>query len=130
MRRACSSKAVLQRDLDNPLIAGIQSVIPTDVIENLSEGIRLRHIVDRNVRDERIGQIEGFRANLHGLALHNFEVAGKSQVDLDIDIRPASPKFQGTCRKNQKSYDKKRNLFDDAQRILKDLQLEDSVTGS
>ena len=48
----------------------------------------------------------------------------KSQVDLDIKIVRTPPKFQGTCKKNQKSYDKKRKLFDSAQKIVKTLELE------
>ena len=45
----------------------------------------------------------------------------ESQVELDIEIRRTSPKFEGTCRKNQSRYDDKRKLFDAAQQIVKDL---------
>ncbi len=48
----------------------------------------------------------------------------KSQVDLDIKIVRTPPKFQGTCKKNQKSYEKTRKLFDSAQKIVKTLELE------
>ena len=47
----------------------------------------------------------------------------KSQVELDIELLRDPPKFQGICRKNQSRYDKKRKLFNRAQKIVKDLQL-------
>lgn len=47
----------------------------------------------------------------------------KSGVDLDITIRKRAPKFDGTCRKNQKSYDQQRALFDSAQKIMQALQI-------
>jgi predicted 2-oxoglutarate/Fe(II)-dependent dioxygenase YbiX len=47
----------------------------------------------------------------------------KSQVEMDIKIVKTPPKFQGTCRKNQRRYDNQRNLFDAAQKILEELQL-------
>lgn len=53
--------------------------------------------------------------------LHIESEIEKSQVDLEIDIRKRSPKFDGTCRKNQTSYDKARKLFDSAQKIVAEL---------
>lgn len=53
--------------------------------------------------------------------LHIESNVEKSQVDLDIKIRRAPPKFEGTCRKNQSRYNNKRKLFDSAQQIVKDL---------
>ena len=53
--------------------------------------------------------------------LHIESEVAKSRVELDIEIRRAPPKFEGTCRKNQSRYDYKRELFDSAQQIVKDL---------
>jgi hypothetical protein len=53
--------------------------------------------------------------------LHIESEVEKSQVELDIEIRRAPPKFEGTCKKNQNKYDNKRELFDNAQQIVKDL---------
>jgi predicted 2-oxoglutarate/Fe(II)-dependent dioxygenase YbiX len=53
--------------------------------------------------------------------LHIESKVEESQVELDIEIRRTSPKFEGTCRKNQSRYDNKRKLFDSAQQIVKDL---------
>lgn len=53
--------------------------------------------------------------------LHIESKVKESQVDLDIEIRRRPPKFEGTCRKNHRSYNNKRKLFDSAQQIVKDL---------
>ena len=53
--------------------------------------------------------------------LHIESEIQKSRIDLDIEIRRTPPKFQGTCRKNQNRYDKQRQLFDNAQEIVKEL---------
>ncbi|MBE2199532.1 MAG: 2OG-Fe(II) oxygenase [Anaerolinea sp.] len=53
--------------------------------------------------------------------LHIEAKVEESQVELDIEIRHAPPKFEGTCRKNQSRYDSKRKLFDSAQQIVKEL---------
>lgn len=53
--------------------------------------------------------------------LHIESEVEKSRVELDIEIRRSPPKFEGTCRKNQSRYDYKRELFESAQQILKDL---------
>lgn len=53
--------------------------------------------------------------------LHIESKVEESQVELDVEIRRAPPKFAGTCRKNQSRYDNKRNLFDSAQQIVKEL---------
>jgi predicted 2-oxoglutarate/Fe(II)-dependent dioxygenase YbiX len=53
--------------------------------------------------------------------LHIESEVEKSQVELDIEIRRTPPKFEGTCRKNQSRYDNKRELFENAQQIVKDL---------
>jgi hypothetical protein len=53
--------------------------------------------------------------------LHIETEVEKSQVELDIEIRRTPPKFAGTCRKNQRRYDNKRELFDTAQQISKEL---------
>jgi predicted 2-oxoglutarate/Fe(II)-dependent dioxygenase YbiX len=45
----------------------------------------------------------------------------ESQVEIDVEIRRRSPKFDGTCRKNQRRYDHKRELFDTAQKIVIEL---------
>ena len=50
----------------------------------------------------------------------------KSKVDLDIEIIRSPPKFQGICRKNQNRYENKRQLFDSAQKIVKELQLDNN----
>ena len=47
----------------------------------------------------------------------------KSQVDLDIIITKSPPKFYGTCIKNQNRFDYQLNLFNQAQKTLKELQL-------
>ena len=53
--------------------------------------------------------------------LHIEAKAEESQVEIDVAIHRRRPKFDGTCRKNQRIYDNKLVLFDTAQKILKDL---------
>lgn len=56
--------------------------------------------------------------------LHVQSQIEQSQVDLEIKIIRAPPKFQGTCRKNQNKFDNQLKLFNRAQKIVKDLQFE------
>ncbi len=53
--------------------------------------------------------------------LHVESKVEESRVELDVKIYRRTPKFDGTCRKNQNRYDNKRKLFDTAQQIVKDL---------
>lgn len=46
----------------------------------------------------------------------------KSRVDLSIVISRNPSNFDGLCRKNQDSYDHELNVFNTAQKIIKDLQ--------
>ena len=54
--------------------------------------------------------------------LHVQSEIEKSQVDVDVTIRSAPPKFNGTFRKNRNSYEKQRKLYDQAQGFLKELE--------
>ena len=54
--------------------------------------------------------------------IHIESEISQSHVDLDIEMLRDPPKFQGTCRKNQNRYENKRNLYESAQKIVKDLQ--------
>jgi len=63
-----------------------------------------------------------FYKTLQRNMLHVKAEIEKSQVEMDIQIVRTPPKFQGTCRKNQRIYDTKRKLFDMAQNILAELQ--------
>ncbi len=49
---------------------------------------------------------------------HLEEQIEKSRVDLEIIVRRMPPKFAGTCRKTQRSYDEKLKLYSRAQEIV------------
>ncbi len=53
--------------------------------------------------------------------LHVQSEIEKSQVDVDVTIRSAPPKFNGTFRKKRNSYEKQRKLYDQAQGFVKEL---------
>lgn len=76
--------------------------------------------VNQFLPDPKRSEISFYKTLKRNL-LHVESKIEKSQVDLDIEIRRRPPKFEGTCRKNQKKYDNKRKLFDTAQDIVKAL---------
>ena len=53
--------------------------------------------------------------------LHVESEAEKSQIEVDIDIQKVAPKFNGTIQKNQSRYERKRQLYDAAQGIIRKL---------
>src|SRR6266436_3368631 len=61
--------------------------------------------------------IEALKGNL----LHVASEAEKSQIEVDIDIQKVAPKFNGTIQKNQSRYERKRQLYDAAQGIIRKL---------
>jgi len=54
--------------------------------------------------------------------LHVEDEIRKSRVDVSIHINKVPPKFQGILTKNQNEYDYKQTQFDQAQKIIKNLQ--------
>ncbi|NOQ34853.1 MAG: hypothetical protein GQ569_03055, partial [Methylococcaceae bacterium] len=54
--------------------------------------------------------------------IHIGDEIQKSGVDLEIIISRSPPKFEGLCKKNQKSYERKLSLFNGVQTMIKALQ--------
>jgi hypothetical protein len=63
----------------------------------------------------------GIYKTLKGNLLHVASEAEKSQIEVDIDIQKVAPKFNGTIQKNQSRYERKRQLYDAAQGIIRKL---------
>ena len=63
----------------------------------------------------------GIYKTLKGNLLHVESEAEKSQIEVDIDIQKVAPKFNGTIQKNQSRYERKRQLYDAAQGIIRKL---------
>jgi len=76
--------------------------------------------VNKSLPDPERSEISFYKTLKRNL-LHIESKVKESQVDLDIEIRRRPPKFEGTCRKNHRSYNNKRKLFDSAQQISKKL---------
>jgi hypothetical protein len=53
--------------------------------------------------------------------LHVESEVEKSQIEVDIDIQKAASKFNGIIQKNQSRYERKRQLYDAAQGIIRKL---------
>jgi len=63
----------------------------------------------------------GIYKTLKGNLLHVESEAEKGQIEVDIDIQKVAPKFNGTIQKNQSRYERKRQLYDAAQGIIRKL---------
>jgi predicted 2-oxoglutarate/Fe(II)-dependent dioxygenase YbiX len=63
----------------------------------------------------------GIYKTLKGNLLHVESEAEKRQIEVDIAIQKVAPKFNGTIRKNQSRYERKRQLYDAAQGIIRKL---------
>ena len=63
----------------------------------------------------------GIYKTLKGNLLHVESEAAKGQIEVDIDIQKVAPKFNGTIQKNQSRYERKRQLYDAAQGIIRKL---------
>jgi predicted 2-oxoglutarate/Fe(II)-dependent dioxygenase YbiX len=64
-----------------------------------------------------IGIYKTLKRNL----LHVESEAEKSQIEVDIDIQKVASKFNGIIQKNQSRYERKRQLYDAAQGIIRKL---------
>jgi hypothetical protein len=53
--------------------------------------------------------------------LHVESEVEKSQIEVDIDIQKVASKFNGIIQKNQSRYERKRQLYDAAQKIIREL---------
>jgi len=53
--------------------------------------------------------------------LHVESEVEKSQIEVDIDIQKAASKFNGILWKNQRRYERRRQLYDAAQEIMRQL---------
>jgi hypothetical protein len=53
--------------------------------------------------------------------LHIESEVDKSQVEVDIEIQKVASKFNGIIQKNQSRYERKRQLYDAAQGIIRKL---------
>ena len=53
--------------------------------------------------------------------LHVESEVEKSHIEVDIDIQKAGSKFNGIIRKNQRQYERRRQLYDAAQEIMRQL---------
>ena len=62
-----------------------------------------------------------FSKTLKRNLLHVESEIKKSSVDATMEIGRQPPKFIGTCRKNQSRYDRERQLFDQAHKLVSDL---------
>ena len=58
---------------------------------------------------------------LKGNLLHVASEAEKGQIEVDIDIQKVAPKFNRTIQKNQNRHERKRQLYDAAQGIIRKL---------
>ena len=63
----------------------------------------------------------GIYKTLKGNLLHVESEAEKGQIEVDIAIEKVAPKFNGTIQKNQSRYERKRQLYDAAQGIIRKL---------
>ena len=63
----------------------------------------------------------GIYKTLKGNLLHVESEAEKGQIEVDIDIQKVAPKFNGTIQKNQSRYERKRQLYDAEQGIIRKL---------
>jgi hypothetical protein len=53
--------------------------------------------------------------------LHVESEVEKSHIEVDIDIQKVASKFNGIIRKNQRRYERRRQLYDAAQEIMRQL---------
>jgi hypothetical protein len=53
--------------------------------------------------------------------MHVESAVEKNQIEVDIDMQKAASKFNGIIKKNQRRYERKRQLYDAAQEIIRTL---------
>ncbi len=73
-----------------------------------------------------IGIYKTLKRNL----LHVESEAEKSQIEVDIDIQKEASKFNGTIQKNQSRYERKRQLYDAVQGIIRKLPIQYNIKTS